>query len=94
MVILCNGFSILPLATAVLVLDFLCCFAKVLGWREALQSVNGGVIMTIASSFGISAALTQTGAAHALANALLSAGLSFGPLGVLITLYTGTAPPA
>lgn len=91
LVILCNGFSILPLATAVLVLDFLCCFAKVLGWREALQSVNGGVIMTIASSFGISAALTQTGAAHALANALLSAGLGFGPLGVLITLYTGTA---
>lgn len=90
-VILCNGFSILPLATAMLVLDFLCCFAKVLGWREALPSVNGGVIMTIASSFGISAALTQTGAAHALANALLSAGLSFGPLGVLITLYTGTA---
>lgn len=90
-VILCNGFSILPLATAVLVLDFLCCFAKVLGRREALQSVNGGVIMTIASSFGISAALTQTGAAHALADALLSAGLGFGPLGVLITLYTGTA---
>lgn len=42
--------------------DFLCCFAKVLGWREAVQSVNGSVIMTIASSFGISAALTQTGA--------------------------------
>ncbi len=27
-----------------------------------MQSVNGSVIMTIASSFGISAALTQTGA--------------------------------
>lgn len=121
-VIFCNGFSLLPLATAVLLLetlakshelsfyrvngathvdkdsspdsffgviqeipplslnatrhfyhfsprplsssaqDFLCCFAKVLGWREAVQSVNGSVIMTIASSFGISAALTQTGA--------------------------------
>lgn len=29
--------------------------------------------------------------AHALAHALLRLGLSFGPLGVLITLYTGTA---
>jgi len=90
-VIFCNGFSLLPLATAVLLLDFLCCFAKVLGWREAVQSVNGSVIMTIASSFGISAALTQTGAANALANALLSTGLRFGPFGVLCMLYTGTA---
>eukprot|EP00438_Fugacium_kawagutii_P027691 Skav213621 [mRNA] locus=scaffold2986:490383:493010:+ [translate_table: standard] len=32
-----------------------------------------------------------SGEAHALAHALLGLGLSFGPLGVLITLYTGTA---
>ncbi|CAK8989801.1 Putative sulfur deprivation response regulator, partial [Durusdinium trenchii] len=90
-VIVLNGFSILPLATAVLFLDFLCCFAKVLGWREAVQSVNGGVVMTIAASFGISAALTQTGVAHALANALLGLGLGFGPFGVLCMVYIGAA---
>ncbi|CAJ1403097.1 unnamed protein product [Effrenium voratum] len=90
-VILLNGGHLVPLATAVLVLDFLCCFSKVLGWKEAMRSVNGSVILTIAASFGISTALTQTGAASALANALLHVGLHYGPFGVLCMVYAGTA---
>ena len=91
LVILLNGLSLLPLATAVLLLDFLCCFSKVLSWREALASVNGHVVVTIASSFGISAALTRTGAARALATGLLAVGLPLGPPGVLCMVYAGTA---
>ena len=86
-----NGISLVPLASAVLALDFFCCCAKVLSWREAVLGVNGGVMMTIAASFGISAAMTRTGAAAALANALLDVGLRFGPFGVLCMVYTGTA---
>ncbi|CAE7874327.1 SAC1 [Symbiodinium necroappetens] len=86
-----NGFGFLPLATAILALDFFCCCAKVLSWREAMLGVNGSVMMTIAASFGISAAMTRTGAAAALANALLNVGLHSGPFGVLCMVYAGTA---
>jgi len=90
-VISLNGLNVVPLAAAVLALDFFCCCAKVLSWREALLGVNGSVMMTIAASFGISAAMTKTGAAAAMANALLSVGLQSGPLGVLCMVYMGTA---
>ena len=86
-----NGLGFLPLAAAVLALDFFCCCARVLSWREAMRGVNGSVMMTIAASFGISAAMTKTGAAAALANALLNVGLRSGPFGVLCMVYCGTA---
>jgi len=89
-VIAMNGLGLAPLAPAVIALDILCCFAKVMDWQEAALAVNGGVMITIAASFGVSAALTNTGAATAMATSLVNVGLRFGHAGVLCMVYAGT----
>eukprot|EP00930_Biecheleria_cincta_P037246 TRINITY_DN25541_c0_g1_i1.p1 TRINITY_DN25541_c0_g1~~TRINITY_DN25541_c0_g1_i1.p1 ORF type:complete len:581 (-),score=107.06 TRINITY_DN25541_c0_g1_i1:31-1674(-) len=90
-VIAMNGLDLAPLAPAVIALNILCCFAKVMDWQEAASAVNGGVMITIAASFGVSAAITNTGAATALATSLVDVGVRFGHVGVLCMVYAGTA---
>lgn len=81
----------LPLCSMVLTLTFACCMAKVFDWNEALQAVNGAVVITIAASFALKAAMQNSGAAEKLAQSLVDLGSKFGTFGVLCTVYAGTA---
>lgn len=55
--------------------------------RKYTKFITWDVLITIACAFGISKALHESGAAAAIANAAINFSKSWGPIGVLITLY-------
>ncbi len=55
--------------------------------RAARDSVNWPILLLIASSFGVSEALTRSGAANAVAGVLVSANELLGPMGLLAAVY-------
>jgi len=75
--------KIVDLAPMVLTIVLSCCLLKVYDWREAVQSVNGSVVVTIAASFALSAAMKNSGAAKALAEGVVALGLHGGEFGVM-----------
>ncbi|MGE4587142.1 MAG: SLC13 family permease [Mangrovibacterium sp.] len=60
---------------------------NVLPNRQYTKAVSWDVLITIACAFGISKALQNSGAADSIASTAINFSKSFGPLGVLITLY-------
>lgn len=61
-----------------------------LSLHEARRAVDLRVILAIAAAFGVGAALEQTGAAAALAQALVALGQPMGPVGILAAIYLAT----
>jgi di/tricarboxylate transporter len=61
----------------------------ILSWHDAQEDVNWNVLVMIASSFGLGAALQDTGAAASIAEALHSLG-SDNPRATLALLYAST----
>ncbi|MFV0365458.1 MAG: SLC13 family permease [Mangrovibacterium sp.] len=70
--------------------------AVVMSWinivpnRKYTKFITWDVLITIACAFGISNALHESGAAAGIANAAINFSKSWGPIGVLITLYLMT----
>ena len=58
---------------------------------EARQSIDATVLLVIAAALALAKALDQTGVAAAVATGIVSVGQTFGPLGVLATVYLTTA---
>lgn len=55
--------------------------------RQYTKAVSWDVLITIACAFGLSKALQNSGAADAIATTAISFSKSYGPIGVLITIY-------
>ncbi len=79
--------SILQASLAAAVLLFL---TKCIPAREAKASIRWDVLIAIASSFGISKALQNSGAAELVAQGILKTASSFGPVGALAAVYIMT----
>ena len=67
--------------------------AVVMAWvnilpnRKYTKAISWDVLITIACAFGLSKALQNSGAADSIAMTAINFSKSFGPLGVLITIY-------
>jgi di/tricarboxylate transporter len=61
-----------------------------LTFHEAAHAVNLPVVLTIAASFGVSAGLDKSGAARAVAFAIINALKGLGVLGILGGIYLGS----
>jgi di/tricarboxylate transporter len=88
------GAGVMPILNAALLGAFILIAAKVLTPAEARNAVDLDVVVLIAASFGLGAALEITGLAAVLGNAMIQAFGRFGPLGLLLgvtlaaTLFT------
>ena len=60
---------------------------NVLPNRKYTKAISWDVLITIACAFGLSKALQNSGAADSIAMTAINFSKSFGPLGVLITIY-------
>ncbi len=90
--VLLNGFQLLDLVTAALVAAGAMILTKCCTAREARESLEVEVLISIGASFGIGKALEMSGAANLLANGLTSAAHWFGdgPWPVLAAVYLAT----
>jgi len=59
--------------------------------RKYTKAISWDVLITIACAFGLSKALQNSGAADSIAMTAINFSKSFGPLGVLITIYLITS---
>jgi di/tricarboxylate transporter len=88
------GAGLLPILNAALLGAFILIAARVLTPAEARNAVDLDVVVLIAASFGLGAALEITGLAAVLGNAMIQGFGRFGPLGLLLgvtlaaTLFT------
>lgn len=89
-VVLVAGSGLLPIFEASLVGAFAVIAFRVLTPAEAMDSVDLDVIITIAASFGLGAAMTETGLAERLAGHLVGLLDGFGPVGVLLGVAVAT----
>ncbi len=55
--------------------------------RKYTRAISWDVLITIACAFGLSKALQNSGAADAIATTAINFSKSFGPIGVLVTIY-------
>lgn len=62
-------------------------WVNILPNRKYTKAISWDVLITIACAFGISKALQNSGAADSIALTAINFSKSFGPLGVLITIY-------
>ncbi len=62
-------------------------WVNILPNRKYTKAISWDVLITIACAFGISKALQNSGAADSIAMTAINFSKSFGPLGVLITIY-------
>ena len=86
-----NTVGWLPLVTASFLAAGAMLLTRCLTARAARQSLDLGVLVTIAAAFGISAALESTGAARILASGMVELAVPLGPVGVLAAIYTVTS---
>lgn len=83
--------SVLPLMSASAIASFVLIASGCSSLSNAARSVDFGVILTIAASFGISKGMEVTGAAGALANFIVSIFEPIGNIGLLFGIYIGTS---
>ncbi|MDP2497267.1 MAG: SLC13 family permease [Candidatus Palauibacterales bacterium] len=62
-----------------------------LGPGEARRSVDWSVLVLVGGAIGLAAALRSSGAAAFLGQGLEAAGDAFGPMGILVAVFLGTA---
>ncbi|HEX9107112.1 MAG TPA: SLC13 family permease, partial [Longimicrobiales bacterium] len=85
-VVLVAGLGLLPIVQASLVAAFLMLLTGVLTADEARSAVNIDVLMVIAASFGVGAAIEQSGLATTAAHALIHGFAGWGPVGLLLAI--------
>ncbi|MBF0196839.1 MAG: SLC13 family permease [Planctomycetes bacterium] len=82
--------GLMPVLLSATLCAVIFCWLRVIDPKQAMQSIDWGVLLTIGASFGISSALVQSGAATWLSGGLLHAASLWGPLAALVLLYIGT----
>lgn len=80
-----------PLLTAAAVAGVAMVTAGCLSASQASRAISLPVLLTVASSFGVSKALEVTGGAAALAGAVVAAMRPLGNIGILFGIYASTA---
>jgi len=80
----------LPVANAALAAAILVVFVAGLSPTEARQALDLSVLLVLAASFGIGAAISQTGLAGCIGTALVDGLAPLGPIGVLAGVYVAT----
>lgn len=86
--IACASTGLLTMFEAALAAAVIVVAAGVISWREAQEDVNWSVLVMIATSFGLSAALETTGAAAMIGGAIVDVG--GGPWMTLALVYLAT----
>ncbi len=91
LMILMMAFDVVPIVVATASASVLLIFCKCISPTDAQKSVQWNVLLIIASAFGISRALDNSGVAQFLAEKLIYAVGSFGILGILTSVYFMTS---
>ena len=91
LMILAMAFKIVPIVVAVAFAAVVLIFAKCISSNAARKSVHWNVLLIIASAFGISQALENSGIAYFLADKLILLVGPLGILGMLIGIYFMTS---
>lgn len=86
-VIILATFNILPIVTAALAGCLALILTRIVSPEDAYKSISWKVIMLLAGSLSLGAALEKTGAAHMLAVQVLDIGGAYGPTVVLSVVY-------
>ncbi|MEM9191230.1 MAG: SLC13 family permease [Myxococcota bacterium] len=86
-----NVMGALPLLTSALLAAGAMVVFRCLSGEDARRALDLRVLLTIAASFGVAAALSQSGAAATLADGITDIAKPFGPAGLLVALYILTA---
>ena len=89
--ILSMAFKIIPIVVATAFAAVVLIFSKCISSNAAFRSVHWNVLLIIASAFGISHALENSGIAHFLAERLVFGIGSLGILGLLSGIYFMTS---
>jgi len=85
--ILLAAFNIIPLISAMGIAAVIFVLTKSISGRTALNSVNWKVLLIIASSFGIAAAVQKAGVAKFLADYIIEFASPFGTIGIVVAVY-------
>lgn len=85
-VVLLAGLGVLPILQASLAAAVLMVLGKILTPSEARGAVNMDVLLMIACSFGVAAAIERSGLANLIATSLVEASIGWGPVAVLAAL--------
>lgn len=83
------AFEVLSMFQAAMAAAGLLLATRVISWSDARDDVNWRVLLTIAASFGLGAALEDSGAAHHIGQAIASLG-GANPHLALIAIYVAT----
>ncbi|MCB0532994.1 MAG: anion permease [Lewinellaceae bacterium] len=86
-VMLTATLNILPIVTASLLGCLLLIMLRIVSPEDAYKSISWKVILLLAGSLSLGAALEKTGAAQLLADQIINLGGAFGPVVVLSALY-------
>ena len=86
-----NVIGVLPLITAALLAAGAMVATRCLTGAQARRSLELPVLVAIAASFGIAAALEKTGVAGFIAHGIVDVARPLGPVGVLAAIYLATA---
>lgn len=89
-IVIAAGSGLLPILEAALVGAGLLVLVGVLTPGEARNAIDLDVIVLIAASFGIGAAIESSGLADSLAGVLVSIGAGFGPMALLLGVVLAT----
>lgn len=85
-VVLLAGSGVLPILHASLAAAVLMVLGKILTPSEARGAVNMDVLLMIACSFGVAAAIERSGLANLIATSMVEASIGWGPVAVLAAL--------
>jgi di/tricarboxylate transporter len=83
--------EVIPIVYATAIAAVVMVFSRCVSPQDAQRSVQWNVLLIIASAFGISRALSNSGVAQVLAKALIDLVGSFGVLGILSGVYFMTS---
>src|SRR5680860_633995 len=89
-VVVLAGVGLVPILEAALGAAILLVAVGALSLTEARRSVDIDVLIVIAAAFGLSAAVTESGLADALAGSLLAVFAPFGAIGALVGVLLAT----
>ena len=88
--VLLTGLEILPILEASLLVALLLIATRALTVRQAREAVDLNIVILIAASFGLGAAVDGTGLGQAIADVLLTVFLPFGLVGALAGVLLAT----
>jgi di/tricarboxylate transporter len=86
-----NAAGLVPLLTSALLATGAMLLTRCVTGPEARSAMDLRVLVTIASAFGVAAALDQSGAASLVASGIVELALPLGPVGLLASFYLVTS---